>query len=141
MDNVLIVVDDLEAVTAFFAELGMEREGEAFVEGDAVDRVLGLDGVRTDIVMMRTPDGHGRVELSRFRTPSAIGGVPQDAPANTLGMRRIMFAVEDLDGLVARLRAHGAELVGEVARYGDGHRLCFVRGPEGIVVGLAEQLG
>ena len=141
MDNVLIVVDDLEAATAFFAELGMELEGETRVEGRWVDRVVGLDGVRADIVMMRTPDGHGRVELTKFHTPSAISSEPQNAPANTLGIRRIMFAVDDIEDVIARLRTHGAELVGEVAQYEDSYRLCFVRGPEGIIVGLAEQLG
>jgi catechol 2,3-dioxygenase-like lactoylglutathione lyase family enzyme len=141
MDNVLIVVDDLEATTAFFAELGMELEGKAPVEGVSVDRVVGLDGVRADIVMMRTPDGHGRVELSKFHTPSAIRSEPQNAPANTLGIRRIMFAVDDIEDVIARLRTHGAELVGELAQYEDSYRLCFVRGPEGIIVGLAEQLG
>jgi catechol 2,3-dioxygenase-like lactoylglutathione lyase family enzyme len=140
MDNVLIVVDDLDAVTAFFAELGMELEGKATVEGDSVDRVVGLDGVRADIVMLRTPDGHGRVELTKFHTPPAIRGEPQNAPANTLGIRRIMFAVEGIEEIIARLRTHGAELVGEVAQYEESYRLCFVRGPEGIIVGLAEQL-
>jgi catechol 2,3-dioxygenase-like lactoylglutathione lyase family enzyme len=140
MDNVLIVVDDLEAATAFFAELGMELEGKAPVEGGLVDRVVGLDGVRADIVMMRTPDGHGRVELTKFHTPPAIRSEPQNAPANTLGIRRIMFAVDDIDDVVARLRTHGAELVGDLAQYEDSYRLCFVRGPEGIIVGLAEQL-
>ncbi len=140
MDNVLIVVDDLEAATAFFAELGMELEGEAPVEGGWVDRVVGLDGVRADIVMMRTPDGHGRVELTKFHTPSAISSEPQNAPANTLGIRRIMFAVDDIEDVIARLRTHGAELVGEVAQYEDSYRLCYVRGPEGIIVALAEQL-
>src|SRR5688572_30442844 len=140
MDNVLIVVDDLEAATAFFAELGMELEGEATVEGEWAGRVVGLDGVRADIVMMRTPDGHGRVELSKFHSPPAIRSEPQNAPANTLGIRRIMFAVEDIEDVIARLRTHGAELVGEVAQYEDSYRLCFVRGPEGIIIGLAEQL-
>ncbi len=140
MDNVLIVVDDLEAATAFFVELGMELEGKTQVEGDWVDRTVGLDGVRADIVMMRTPDGHGRVELTKFHTPSAIRSEPQNAPANTLGIRRIMFAVDDIDDVVARLRTHGAELLGEVAQYEDSYRLCFVRGPEGIIIGLAEQL-
>jgi catechol 2,3-dioxygenase-like lactoylglutathione lyase family enzyme len=140
MDNVLIVVDDLEAATAFFAELGMELEGETTVEGDWAGRVVGLDGVRADIVMMRTPDGHGRVELSKFHTPPAISSEPQNAPANTLGMRRIMFTVDDLEDVIARLRTHGAELVGEVAQYEDSYRLCFIRGPEGIILGLAEQL-
>jgi catechol 2,3-dioxygenase-like lactoylglutathione lyase family enzyme len=140
MDNVLIVVDDLEAATAFFAELGMELEGKATVEGDWAGRVVGLDGVRADIVMMRTPDGHGRVELSKFHTPPTISSEPQNASANTLGIRRVMFAVEGLDDVIARLRTHGAELVGEVAQYEESYRLCFVRGPEGIIVGLAEQL-
>jgi catechol 2,3-dioxygenase-like lactoylglutathione lyase family enzyme len=140
LDNVLIVVDDLEAATAFFAELGMELEGKATVEGDWAGRVVGLDGVRADIVMLRTPDGHGRVELSKFHTPPAISSEPQNAPANTLGIRRIMFAVDDIDDVIARLRTHGAELVGEVAQYEESYRLCFVRGPEGIIVGLAEQL-
>jgi catechol 2,3-dioxygenase-like lactoylglutathione lyase family enzyme len=140
MDNVLIVVDDLEAATAFFAELGMDLEGKTVVEGDAVDRTVGLEGVRADIVMMRTPDGHGRVELTKFHTPPAIRSEPQNAPANTLGIRRIMFAVDDIDDVVARLRTHGAELVGDLAQYEDSYRLCFVRGPEGIILGLAEQL-
>ena len=140
MDNVLIVVDDLEAAMAFFVALGMELEGTARVEGDAVDRTVGLDGVRADIVMLRTPDGHGRVELTRFHTPSAIHSEPHNAPANTLGIRRIMFAVDDIDDVVARLRTHGAELLGELAQYEDSYRLCFVRGPEGFIIGLAEQL-
>ena len=141
MDNVLIVVEDLQAATAFFAELGMELEGETQVEGPWVDRTVGLDGVRADITMMRTPDGHGRVELSRFHTPPAVRAEPENAPSNALGMRRIMFTVDDIDDVVARLRSHGAELVGEIAQYGDIYRLCFVRGPEGIIIGLAEQLG
>ena len=140
MDNVLIVVDDLEAAKAFFAELGMELEGETTVEGDFVDRTVGIDGVRADIVMLRTPDGHGRVELSKFHTPPAISSEPQNAPANTLGIRRIMFAVDDIEDVIARLRTHGADLVGEVAQYENSYRLCFVRGPEGIIIGLAEQL-
>jgi catechol 2,3-dioxygenase-like lactoylglutathione lyase family enzyme len=141
MDNVLIVVEDLQAATAFFAELGMELEGETQVEGLWVDRTVGLDGVRADITMMRTPDGHGRVELSKFHTPPAVRAEPENAPSNALGMRRIMFTVDDIDDVVARLRSHGAELVGEIAQYRDLYRLCFVRGPEGIIVGLAEQLG
>ena len=140
MDNVLIVVDDLEAAKAFFAELGMELEGEATNEGEWADRVVGLDGVRSEIAMMRTPDGHGRVELAKFHTPPAVRAEPESAPTNTLGIRRIMFAVDDLDDLVARLRGHGAVLVGEIAQYEDSYRLCFVRGPEGFIVGLAEQL-
>ena len=141
MDNVLIVVDDLEAAKAFFAELGMELEGEAPFEGPWVDRTVGLDDVRADIAMMRTPDGHGRVELTRFHTPPAVRAEPENAPANALGIRRIMFTVDDIDDVVARLRTHGGELVGEITRYEDIYRLCFVRGPEGIIIGLAEQLG
>jgi catechol 2,3-dioxygenase-like lactoylglutathione lyase family enzyme len=140
MDNVLIVVEDLQAATAFFAELGMELQGETQVEGPWVDSTVGLNGVRADITMMRTPDGHGRVELTRFHTPPAVRPDPEIAPANTLGLRRIMFAVDDIDDVVARLRKHGAELLGEIAQYEDSHRLCFVRGPEGIIIGLAEQL-
>jgi catechol 2,3-dioxygenase-like lactoylglutathione lyase family enzyme len=141
MDNVLIVVDDLDAVVAFFVELGMELEGRSPVEGRWVERIIALDDVRQDIAMLRVPDGPGRIELAKFHTPKAVSGAPQDAPTNTLGMRRIMFAVDDLDGVVARLRAHGAELVGEIAQYENIYRLCYVRGPEGIIVGLAEQLG
>ena len=140
MDNVLIVVDDLEATKAFFAELGMELEGETTVEGRWVDRVVGLEGVRADIATMRTPDGHGRVELSKFHTPPAVKALPESAPANALGIRRIMFAVEDINDVVARLQRHGAELVGEIAQYEDIYRLCFLRGPEGIIIGLAEQV-
>jgi catechol 2,3-dioxygenase-like lactoylglutathione lyase family enzyme len=139
MDNVGIVVDDLEAAIAFFVELGLELEVEATVEGRWVDRVVGLDKVRVDVAMVRTPDGHSRLELTKFHTPAAIRN-EQNAPANTLGIRRIMFAVDDIDDVVARLRAHGAELVGEVAQFEDSYRLCYVRGPEGIIVALAEQL-
>ena len=139
MDHVGVVVDDLEAATAFFVELGMELEGEAAAEGRWVDRVAGLDGVRVDIAMVRTPDGHGRLELRKFHTPAAVGAEP-NAPANTLGVRSVMFAVEDIEDVLARLRAHGAELVGEVEQYEDSYRLCYVRGPEGIIVALAEQL-
>jgi catechol 2,3-dioxygenase-like lactoylglutathione lyase family enzyme len=140
MDNVLIVVEDLEAGKAFFAELGMELEGETTIEGPWVDGTVGLDGVRADITMMRTPDGHGRVELTRFHRPAAVRAEPQDAPANALGIRRIMFAVDDVDDVVARLRKHGGELVGEIAQYEDAYRLCFLRAPEGFIVGLAEPL-
>ena len=140
MDNVLIVVEDLEAAKAFFSELGLELDGETTVEGPWVDDVVGLDGVRADIAMMRPPDGHGGIELSKFHTPPAVRAEPESAPANTLGIRRIMFAVDDLDDVVARLRGHGAELVGEIAQYEDIYRLCFLRGPEGIIIGLAEQL-
>jgi catechol 2,3-dioxygenase-like lactoylglutathione lyase family enzyme len=141
MDNVLIVVEDLEAAKAFFAELGMELAGETTVEGPWVDQTVGLEDVRADIAMMRTPDGHGQVELSRFHRPAAIRSEPEIAPSNTLGMRRIMFTVDDVDDTFNRLRSHGAELVGEIAQYEDMYRVCFVRGPEGIVVGLAEELG
>jgi catechol 2,3-dioxygenase-like lactoylglutathione lyase family enzyme len=140
MDNVLIVVEDIEAAKAFFAELGMELEGETTIEGPWVDSTVGLENVRADITMMRTPDGHGRVELSRFHRPTAVRPEPENAPSNTLGMRRIMFTVDDVDDVVARLRNHGAELVGEIAQYEDLYRLCFLRGPEGIIIGLAQQL-
>jgi catechol 2,3-dioxygenase-like lactoylglutathione lyase family enzyme len=141
MDNVLIVVDDLEAAKAFFVELGMELEGETLVEGPSVDRLVGLQNVRATIALMRTPDGHGRIELDKFHTPAAVRVEPKNTPVNTLGIRRIMFVVDDIEDVVARLRAHGAELVGEVVQYEDTYRLCYVRGPEGIIVGLAEQLG
>ena len=140
MDNVLIVVEDLETAKAFVAELGMQLEGEALVEGPWAGRVIGLDDVRADIATMRTPDGHGRVELTKFHTPAAVKAEPENAPANTLGIRRIMFAVAGIDDVVARLRRHGAELVGEIVQYEDKYRLCFVRGPEGILIGLAERL-
>ena len=140
MDNVLIVVDDLKAAIAFFAELGMELEGESTVEGQWVDRIIGLDGSRSDVAVMRTPDGHGRIELDKFHTPPAIRVEPENTPVNTLGIRRIMFAVDDLDDVLDRLRRHGAELVGEVVRYADQYRLCYIRGPEGIIVALSEPL-
>jgi catechol 2,3-dioxygenase-like lactoylglutathione lyase family enzyme len=140
MDNVAIVVDDLKAAIAFFVDLGLELEGEATVEGRWVDRIVGLDGVRSDIAMLRTPDGHGRLELTKFQSPAAVGAEP-NAPVNRLGMGRIMFAVDDIDAVVGRLPAHDATLVGEVVQYEDQYRLCYVRGPEGIVVALAEQLG
>jgi catechol 2,3-dioxygenase-like lactoylglutathione lyase family enzyme len=141
MDNVLIVVDDLEAVVAFFVELGMELEGQGPLDWPGAERVVGLEGVRQDVAMLRVPGGHGRVELARFHQPKAITPEPKDAPANTLGIRRVMFAVDDIDDVIARLRAHGAELVGSVERYENLFRLCYVRGPEGIVVGLAEEIG
>ena len=140
MDNVLIVVEDLEAAIAFFVELGLELEGQTQVEGDFVDRTVGLKGVRADIVMLKTPDGHGRIELTKFHTPAAVSREPRNAPANTLGISRIMFAVEDIDDVVARLRKHGAELLDEIAQYEDFYRLCFIRNPEGFIIGLAEQL-
>lgn len=140
MDNVLIVVDDMEAAKAFFFELGMELEGEMPLEGRLVESVVGLENVRCEIATLRVPGGNGRIELSKFHTPAAIRVEPQNAPANTLGIRRIMFAVENVDEVVERLRAHGAELVGEIAQYEDIYRLCFIRGPEGIILGLAEEL-
>jgi len=140
MDNVGVVVDDLAGAVAFFKELGMELEGEAHVEGRSVDRLVGIDGVRSDIAMMRTPDGHGRLELTKFLSPIADSAEPDNAPPNELGIRRIMFAVEDIDDVVARLRTHGAELVGELVQY-ENYRLCYVRGPEGILIALAEQTG
>jgi catechol 2,3-dioxygenase-like lactoylglutathione lyase family enzyme len=140
MDHVSVVVDDLEAAIAFFVELGMELEGTAPVEGPSVDRLNGLDGVRVDIAMMRTPDGHDRLELTKFHTPAAIRPEPENALGNTLGLRSIMFAVDDIDATVAGLRAHGAELVGQVVQYENSYRLCYVRGPEAIIVALAEQL-
>jgi catechol 2,3-dioxygenase-like lactoylglutathione lyase family enzyme len=140
MDHVSVVVDDLEDAIAFFAELGMELEGQAPIQGPSVDRVNGLDGVRVDIAMMRTPDGHGRLELTKFHAPAAVSAEPRNAMSNTLGLRSIMFAVDDMDAAVAGLRARGAELVGEVVQYEDSYRLCYVRGPEGIIVALAEQL-
>jgi catechol 2,3-dioxygenase-like lactoylglutathione lyase family enzyme len=140
MDNVLINVEDMEAAKAFFTELGMEVEGETTVEGPWAGQVIGLDDVRADITMMRTPDGVGKVELSKFHSPPAVRAQPEDAPSNALGMRRIMFSVDDVDDVVARLRNRGGELVGEIAQFEDMYRLCFMRGPEGIIVGLAEEL-
>jgi catechol 2,3-dioxygenase-like lactoylglutathione lyase family enzyme len=141
MDNVGIVVEDMDAAIAYFVELGMELEGRTEVEGPVADQCTGLNGVRCDIAMLRTPDGHSRLELARYLSPAAISAGPRNAPHNILGTHRVMFAVDDIEDTVARLRAHGAELVGELAQYGDSYRLCYVRGPEGIIVGLAEQLG
>jgi catechol 2,3-dioxygenase-like lactoylglutathione lyase family enzyme len=140
MDNVLLVVDDLEAAKAFFLELGLELEGETTVEGPLVGALIGLQDVRATLAMLRPPDGHGGIELDKFHTPQAIRWGPVDAPVNALGLRRVMFAVDDLDEVVARMRAHGAELIGEM-RYGDAYRLAYIRGPEGILVGLAEETG
>jgi catechol 2,3-dioxygenase-like lactoylglutathione lyase family enzyme len=140
MDHVGIVVDDLAEAMAFFVELGLELQGEASVEGDWVDRVVGLEGVRAQIAMLQTPDGHGRLELTKFHTPSTDGG-RQCAPANAPGIRHVAFAVGDIDAVLTRLRGRGAELVGELERYQDSYRLCHVRGPEGIIVELAEQIG
>jgi catechol 2,3-dioxygenase-like lactoylglutathione lyase family enzyme len=139
MDNIAIVVDDLEAAKAFFAELGMELEGQATVEGDAVDRLIGLKGVRTDIAMMRDPNGSGRVELTRYHTPPSPDGEP--LAVNAVGMHRIMFAVRGIDDLIDRLRHHGAEPLGEVMQYENSYRIAYLRGPSGIFVALAEELG
>jgi catechol 2,3-dioxygenase-like lactoylglutathione lyase family enzyme len=140
MDHVSVIVDDLPAAIAFFNALGMTLEGDMQVEGPWVDRLNGIEGVRVDIAMMRTPDGHGRVELTKFGNPKLVDIEPAIAPPNTLGLRQIMFAVEDLDDTVARLRARGAKLIGEVVQYEDKYRLCYVRGPAGIIVALAEEL-
>ena len=140
MDHVGIVVEDIVAATAFFVELGLELEGEATVEGRWVDRVNGLDGVRSEIVMMRTPDGHGRLELSKYHTPPGPAGDAR-APANAPGIRHVTFAVERIEDVLDRLRAHGAELVGDLEQYENSYLLCYIRGPEGIIVELAEQIG
>jgi len=140
MEHVGVVVDDLAAARAFFVELGLQLQGEGQVEGGWVDRIVGLEGVRADFAIMETPDGHGRLELTKFHAPSSPGGDRQ-APANTPGIRHLLFAVDDIDDAVARLRSHGAELVGEVVRYEDSYLLCYLRGPEGIIVELAEKIG
>ena len=140
MEHVGIVVDDLATATAFFVELGLELQGEQPVEGGWVDRVVGLEGVQAEIAMLQTPDGHGRLELAKFHAPAGPGG-DRHAPANTPGMRHLAFAVDDIDAVLERLQARGAELVGEVERYKDSYRLCYVRGPEGIIVELAERIG
>ncbi|MFB7340185.1 VOC family protein [Streptomyces hydrogenans] len=141
MDNVGIVVEDLEAAVAFFVELGLEVEGRAEIEGLFADQAVGLDGVRSEIAMMRTPDGHGRLELAQYHHPEAVGDRSPHPPPNTLGIHRVMYAVDDIDDTLARLRPHGAELLGEVARYEDVYRLCYLRGPSGIIVALAEEIG
>jgi len=140
MDNVGIVVEDLDAAIAFFSELGLELEGRAPIEGDWAGRVTGLDFQRVEIAMMRTPDGHSRLELSRFLEPPVVAD-HRNAPVNALGYLRVMFAVEDLDDTLARLGKHGAQLVGDVVQYEIMYRLCYIRGPEGILLGLAEELG
>ncbi|HET6746379.1 MAG TPA: VOC family protein [Candidatus Limnocylindria bacterium] len=140
MDHVSVVVDDLEAAKAFFVELGMELEGEAPIEGPWVDRVNALEGVRVDIAMMRTPDGRGKLELTKFRNPAVVRAEPENALGNTLGLRSVMFAVGDIDVVVTRLQAHGGELIGKVEQYEDKYRLCYMRGPAGIIVALAEEL-
>ncbi|MBJ2154308.1 VOC family protein [Variovorax sp. IB41] len=139
MDNILIVVDDLEAVKAFFIELGLELEGQSMVEGPAVGSLIGLGDVRATLAMLRTPDGQG-IELDKFHMPEAVRFGPVDAPVNTLGLRRIMFGVDDIDAVVARMQAHGAEIIGQM-QYGESYRLAYIRGPEGIIVALAEKLG
>ncbi|WP_340681676.1 VOC family protein [Amycolatopsis coloradensis] len=139
--NVLIVVEDLDAVIAFFVELGMELEGKGPLHWPGAERVIGLEDVRQDVAMLRIPDGPGGIEPAKFHRPKAIGPEPKDAPANTLGIRRVRFAVDDIEDVIARSRAHGAELVGGLERYENSYLLCYVRGPEGIVVGLAEELG
>jgi catechol 2,3-dioxygenase-like lactoylglutathione lyase family enzyme len=139
LDHVGFAVEDLAAAVAFFAELGLELEGEATVEGEWVDDLLGLDGVRAEMAVMRTPDGHGRVELSKFHSPAATTTAPR-APVNTPGIPRLTFVVDAVDGAIDRLRPHGAELVGEVAQYRDLYRYAYIRGPEAIVIGLAEEL-
>jgi catechol 2,3-dioxygenase-like lactoylglutathione lyase family enzyme len=140
MDHVGVVVEDLPAAIEFFVELGLELQGEGSVGGDWVDRVIGLEGVQADIAMLQTPDGHGRLELSQFHAPAARGG-DAGAPSNALGIRHVSFAVDDIDAIVAGLRARGAEFVGELEQYKDIYRLCYVRGPEGIIVELAEEIG
>ena len=139
MDNVGIVVEDLDAAVAFFVELGLELEGRMPVEDEWAGRVVGLDGARSEIAMVRTPDGNGKLELMRYRHPAAVGA-GQPSPVNTLGLHRLMFTVDDIEDALARLRPHGAELIGEVVRFEDMFLLCYIRGPEGIVIGLAEQL-
>jgi catechol 2,3-dioxygenase-like lactoylglutathione lyase family enzyme len=140
MANVGVVVDDLAATIAFFLELGLELEGQATIEGDWSGRVTGLRGQRVEIAMMRTPDGHSRLELSRYLTPPAVAD-HRNAPVNAFGYLRVMFAVDDIDDTLTRLREHGAQLVGEVVQYEDLYRLCYIRGPEGILIGLAQELG
>jgi catechol 2,3-dioxygenase-like lactoylglutathione lyase family enzyme len=141
MDNVAIVVEDLDAAVAFFTALGMELEGKRQVEGLWADHAVGLDGVRSDIAWMGTPDGHTKLELTKYHIPAAVCAEPENPPPNTLGLHRVMFAVDDIDDTIARLRAHGAELLGEVAQYESILRLCYLRGPAGIIVALAEQIG
>jgi catechol 2,3-dioxygenase-like lactoylglutathione lyase family enzyme len=141
MDNVGIVLQDLDAAIQFFAELGLVLEGRMQVQGDWVDRVVGLTGVRSEIAMMRTPDGHSRLELTKYHAPAPVTAQTKNPPANTLGLHRVMFAVEDIDPVLSRLRKHGAELLGEVAQYQQMYRLCYLRGPEGIIFALAQRIG
>jgi catechol 2,3-dioxygenase-like lactoylglutathione lyase family enzyme len=141
MDNVAIVVDDLDAAVAFFAELGMELEGRSEIEGLFADQTVGLDGLRSEIAMMRIPDAPGRLELTKYHVPAAVAAGPQPPPPNTLGLHRVMFAVDDIKDTVARLGGHGAELLGEIAQFENSFLLCYLRGPAGIIVALAEQIG
>ena len=140
MDHVSVVVEDLPDAIAFFTALGMTLEGQMPIEGPWVDRINGIEGVQVHIVMMRTPDGHGRLELTKFRNPKPVETSPESASPNALGLRTVMFTVESVDNTVGRLRAHGAELIGEVVQYEDKYRLCYMRGPAGIIVALAEEL-
>ncbi|MBD0742337.1 VOC family protein [Streptomyces sp. CBMA152] len=140
MDNVGIVVEDMDAAITFFVELGMELEGRTEIEGPVADQCTGLDGVRCDIAMLRTPDGHSRLELAKYHSPTAISTGPRNQPHNIVGTHRVMFTVDDIKDTIARLRPHGAELVGEIAQFEDSHLLCYLRGPEGIIIGLAQQL-
>ncbi|RIJ77578.1 VOC family protein [Nakamurella silvestris] len=141
MDNVAIVVDDLDAAIAFFTALGMEPEGRSSIEGPWADLTVGLDGIRSEIAMMRTPDGHSKLELTKYHAPAAVAAEPAIPPPNTLGLHRIMFAVDDIDDTIARLRPLGGEVLREVAQYENLFRLCYLRGPAGIIVALAEQVG
>jgi catechol 2,3-dioxygenase-like lactoylglutathione lyase family enzyme len=140
LDNIGVVVDDMAAVIEFFLELGLELEGKATVEGPDVDRLVALDDVRCDLAVVRTPDGHGRLELMKFHTPASPAAAEPDAPVNVFGFRRIMFAVDDLDELLPRLRTHGVELMGDLVKYENGYRIAYVRGPEGLIVALAEKI-
>ncbi len=140
LDNIGLVVEDMDAVITFFLDLGLELEGKATVEGPDVDRLVALEGVRCDLAVVRTPDGHGRLELMKFHSPASPAPTVPNAPVNVLGFRRIMFAVEDIEGSLARLRTHGAELMGDLVKYENGYRLAYVRGPEGIIVALAEEI-
>jgi len=140
MDNVAIVVDDLDGAITFFEELGMAVEGRQAMEGELVDRLVGLHGTRSEIAMMRSPDGHGRVELTRYEQPTAVGPDPAIEPANTRGMSRIMFNVDDIDDVVARLAGRGGRLLGEIVQYENAYRLCYLRGPEGVIIALAQDM-
>lgn len=141
LDNVAIVVDDLDAAIAFYTELGMELEGRQLIEGEFADQSVGLDGIRSEIAMMRVPGGNGRLEITTYHRPEASATTPPELPPNTLGLHRVMFAVDDIDDTIARLRPHGAELLGEVANYEDVYRLCYLRGPSGVILALAEEIG